>query len=101
MLKSTTTPIKSIISGQTIPAGDFEEGWQELVLKRQVMINEKLDAVGLSTDCLVEMLEKSASKELAEDIKDTIFHLQTSVTYTHYNKGFLDGIKFAMMAGQL
>ncbi len=101
MLKSTVTPIKSVITGQMLPVGEFEERWQELVLKRQVMIDEKLDAVGLSSECLVKMLEKLENKELTEDIKEAIFHLQTSVTYTHYNKGFIDGIKFAMMAGQL
>jgi hypothetical protein len=101
MLKSATAPIKSIITGQIIPVGEFEEGWQELVLKRQVMIDEKLDAVGLSSECLVEILEKLGKKELAEDIKEAIFHLQTSATYMQYNKGFLDGIKFTMMANQL
>lgn len=101
VLKSATAPIKSILTGKAIPIGDFEEGWQELVLKRQVMIDEKLDTVGLSSECLVKMLEKSASKEIAEDIEEAIFHIQTSATYMHYNKGFLDGIKFAMMAGQL
>lgn len=92
--------LRSIITSQTIPVGEFEEGWQELVLKRQLMIDEKLDTAGLSSEYLVEMLEKLENKELTEDIKEAIFHLRTSVTYTYYNKGFLDGIKFAMMVGQ-
>lgn len=99
--------LKNIISGQTIPAGEFEEGWQELVIKRQETLEDKLNNDSLSSEYLKRsselnrILETLENKELINNIWDAIVDIQPVSTYMHYNKGFLDGIKFAMMAGQL
>ena len=106
MLKSTM-PIKSIITGRIIPLGDFEESWQEFAISRQELIEDKLNSEGLSSNYLRgssklgEALEQIKNKELIDEIWEAIWNQQATTTYMHYNKGFLDGIKFAIMAEKL
>jgi len=99
--------LKNIISGQTIPVGEFEESWQEFVMERQEALEDKLNTNSLSSEYLKRsselngILETIENKELTNNIWDAIAGVQSVTTYMHYNKGFLDGIKFAIMAGQL
>lgn len=100
-------PIKSIITGQTILAGEFEECWQELVIKRQEALEDELNKNSLSSEYIKRnsklngILEKIENEELINNIWDAIARIQSVTTYMHYNKGFLDGIKFAMMIEKL
>ena len=102
-------PIKDKITGKDLLKGDFQHDWQEFVSSRQSDLDEKLNTKGVSSEFfevdsrLHVLLEQvtNGDNELLHRIYADVFAQQDTVSYASYNKGFLEGIKFAMMAGQL
>ena len=99
--------MKSKITGRDFQEGEFEANWQQFCGRRQEDLEEKLGSLGGSSEyarmdrLLGEVLGGIDNQEKADEIMGAVIALQANATYAHYNKGFLDGIKFALMAGKL
>ncbi|WP_094604743.1 hypothetical protein SPSIL_020120 [Sporomusa silvacetica DSM 10669] len=102
--------IRSILTGQSVKPGELEYNWQQFVMDRQEILEEKLDTTEMAAgyrnedaklNAILESIEAIVGQENSRDLYDAIIYKQLTATYLHYNKGFLDGIKFATMAGQL
>ena len=99
--------MKSKITGRDFQEGEFEANWQQFCGRRQEDLDEKLGGMGTSGEytrldyLLGDVLGSLGNQEKADEIMGAVIALQANATYAHYNKGFLDGIKFALMAGKL
>lgn len=102
--------IRSMITGNTVKPGQFEHSWQHFVIERQEAFEEKLNTTPLSPNYIeednklhdiLESIKAVMGEEKFDEVYRAILNKETTVSYLHYNKGFFDGIKFALMAGQL
>lgn len=102
-------PIRDKITGKNFFKGDFQHDWQEFVTNRQNGLDEKLNTQHLSSEFfevdsgLHSLLEQAANgdEEFISRVYAAFSAQQDTVSFMSYNKGFFEGIKFAMMAGQL
>ena len=99
--------MKSMITGLDFQEGEFEANWQQFCGRRQEDLEEKLGSLGGSSEYvrldrfLGDALGSIDDQEKADEIMGAVIALQANATYAHYNRGFWDGIKFALMAGKL
>ena len=99
--------ITDVRTGRELPVGDFQHAWQEFIFSRQENLETKLVMQGLSSEyrkqdfTLGVLLDKLTDQMLADDIREAAETLQLTISYLNYTKGFYEGLKFAMMAGQL
>jgi hypothetical protein len=98
--------MRNVITGENMDKENPLEAWQEFVLVRQEMIDCKLEYRKLSSEYLqandqIQELLKGLPEEQATGISDAIMDLTSTATYIHYNKGFFDGLKIAMVLGNL
>lgn len=103
-------PIKSTFSDKQLTSNEFEYHWQKLSNSRRKTIGEKLEDRGFAPGynkqteklgALTGIIGDTMGEKIVEDLYDAIVDQEHAVTHLHYNKGYLDGIKFALMAGQL
>jgi hypothetical protein len=90
------------MTGQQMDEGDALKNWQEFVITRQDQLEDKLQFGALSSEHvnLMNQLDELL-KEQKGEVSDTVTRLIMSATYIHYNKGFFDGMKIAMIMGNL
>lgn len=98
--------IKNMITGEYMDKENLLRAWQEFIFARQDTIEQKLASGELSSkhsnvNQQIEELLEGLSAEQAAAISDAITELSVTSTYIHYNKGFFDGLKIAMVMGNL
>lgn len=98
--------IKNMITGEYMDKENLLRAWQEFIFARQDTIEQKLAFEELSSkysyaNHRIEELLKNLSEEQAAAISDAITELTVTATYMHYNKGFFDGLKVALVMGNL
>lgn len=97
--------IRSVISDKEIDTKSFEARWQEFVLHRQEAIKTSNSLGCVQADgelrALLNVVSEKMDKELVRDLDEAVTNFKIASTYLHYNKGYLDGIKFALMAEDL
>jgi len=86
--------LKNIITGQDMVPGEMEYSWQEFVINRQERIGRKTDSVE-SLNKIEELLKKIRD-DIASSLMKAIIARECKVTYIHYNRGFLDGLKLPL-----
>lgn len=96
----------SMISGNEIDSKSFEGHWQEFILQRQEIIELSDPPNGYvqakkELCTLLDSISERMDKKLVRDLDEVVTNLEIAATYLHYNKGYLDGIKFALMVGKL
>lgn len=90
------------MTGQQMDEGDALKNWQEFVITRQDQLEDKLQFGALSSEHVNIMNQlDELLKEQKGEVSDTVARLIMSATYIHYNKGFFDGMKIAMIMGNL
>ncbi len=103
-------PVKSKLSGKTIKYDDFEYQWQQFCLSRQKVLEEKLveraflpetSEVEDAVYGLLEKVETTMGDSIVNELGTAITNQQNTLTYIYYNKGYFDGLKYALMAGNL
>lgn len=103
-------PTESMFSNNMMNSDEFEYQWQKLSSSRRSDLRAKLEyrdfspayeckAIKLSD--LVEKIGATMGNEMIKELYDAIDEQEEVLTHLNYNKGYLDGIKFALMAGQL
>jgi hypothetical protein len=82
--------------------GDTLHDWQEFVYRRQEQIdkNSRYSDRASEPTTMINQLHELL-KEQPADVIDAVTLLLLSATYTHYNKGFSDGMKIAMIVGNV
>lgn len=102
-------PLKSVITNKTLRHEELEYHWQEFALDRQSLVRDKREEMSNYpgyihvTEKLYDLLDKvkdTMGEKMFDNLQEAITDREVVVTYLHYNKGFFDGIKFAMMMGQ-
>ncbi|CUH97387.1 hypothetical protein P22_3515 [Propionispora sp. 2/2-37] len=103
-------PVRSRLSGRTIKYDDFEYQWQQFCLSRQEVLEEKLVERAFLPQTaevedevygLLEKVETTMGDSIVNELGTAITNQQNTLTYIYYNKGYFDGIKYALMAGKL
>jgi len=103
-------PVKSKLSGKTIKYDDFEYQWQQFCLSRQKVLEEKLVERAFLPETsdvedavygLLEKVETMMGDSIVNELGTAITNQQNTLTYIYYNKGYFDGLKYALMAGNL
>lgn len=103
-------PVRSRLSGRTIKYDDFEYQWQQFCLSRQEVLEEKLVERAFLPQTaevedevygLLEKVETTMGDSIVNELGSAITNQQNTLTYIYYNKGYFDGIKYVLMAGQL
>lgn len=103
-------PTRSMLSDKKINSNEFEYHWQKLSGSRQIDLADKLQDASFSRGYdkksshlsdLIETVGATMGDKMIQDLYDAIGDQEHTVAYLHYNKGYLDGIKFFLIAGQL
>ena len=103
-------PMKSVFSDKELNSSEFEYHWQKLSNSRRRTLNDKLQDKGFAPGhdkqaeklgALTGLIGDTMGEKIVEDLYDAIVDQEHAVTHLHYNKGYLDGIKFSLMMGQL
>lgn len=92
--------IKNIITGENMQYGELEYDWQEFVLNRQENIEQKTDTSN-SFKAVEKLLEQIDNNELAGSVRDAVINRECDVIYINYSRGFKEGLKVALMLGEL
>lgn len=103
-------PTESILSGKMMNSNEFEYHWQKLSNSRRMTLSEKLkdrnfapgyEKQASKLSAVTDTISDAMGHEVINDLYDAINEQEYALTHLHYNKGYFDGIKFALMAGQL
>ncbi len=97
---------REMMTGKSMNGECVEREWQEFVLSRQSSVDRKLEYETISSeygkvDQEIKTLLSDLPDKKVEALNDAILAMTSLVSYAHYNKGFFDGVKIAMVMGEL